>query len=67
LNLKYYLLVSSLCFRGKCNVYRYSETAIPFVREKGLGWVLPLHETSVGLCRLNQVDPYPIAYNLSNP
>jgi hypothetical protein len=21
----------------------------------------------VGLCRLNQVDPYPIAYNLSNP
>jgi len=22
------------------------ETAIPFVREKGLGWVLPLHETS---------------------
>ena len=22
---------------------------------------------SVGLCTLNQVDPYPIAYNLSNP
>jgi hypothetical protein len=21
----------------------------------------------VGLCTLNQVDPYPIAYNLSNP
>jgi hypothetical protein len=23
--------------------------------------------TAVGLCRLNQVDPYPIAYSLSNP
>jgi hypothetical protein len=22
---------------------------------------------AVGLCTLNQVDPYPIAYNLSNP
>ena len=21
----------------------------------------------MGLCRLNQVDPWPIAYNLSNP
>jgi hypothetical protein len=21
----------------------------------------------VGLCRLNQVDPYPITYSLSNP
>ena len=23
--------------------------------------------TTVGLCRLNQVDPYPITYSLSNP
>ena len=23
--------------------------------------------TTVGLCRLNQVDPYPITYGLSNP
>jgi hypothetical protein len=23
--------------------------------------------TVVGLCRLNQVDPYPITYSLSNP
>jgi hypothetical protein len=22
---------------------------------------------AVGLCRLNQVDPYPITYSLSNP
>merc|ERR1711966_558318 len=22
------------------------ETALPFIREKGLGWVLPLHETN---------------------
>jgi hypothetical protein len=26
-------------------------------------WVKPV----VGLCRLNQVDPYPITYSLSNP
>jgi hypothetical protein len=24
-------------------------------------------DAAVGLCRLNQVEPYPIAYNLSNP
>ena len=29
--------------------------------------VMYSHEYVVGLCTLNQVYPYPIAYNLSNP
>jgi hypothetical protein len=32
-----------------------------------MGWVNLCRYSVVGLCRLNQVDPYPITYSLSNP
>jgi hypothetical protein len=48
----------------KCNLQRYSKVpaalTTTLIREL---W----RDVVVGLCTLNQVDQYPIAYNLSNP
>jgi hypothetical protein len=46
----------------KCNLQRYSVVA-----EVAAFAVQPGYRNEVGGCTLNQVDPYSIAYNLSNP
>jgi hypothetical protein len=52
----------------KRNLQRYHEVIYP-----ALKWVLnnlprcERYAYVVGLCTLNQVDPLPITYNLSNP
>jgi hypothetical protein len=47
----------------KCNLQRYS-----LVKEVAFGTTKDrMIVIEVGLCRLNQVDPCPITFNLSNP
>jgi hypothetical protein len=52
----------------KCNLQRYKTDA-----QRGMGvfkrsiQALKDLNAVVGLCRLNQVDPYPMTYSLSNP
>jgi hypothetical protein len=44
----------------KRNLQRYLEAKLACAVSKA-------DSAEVGLCRLNQVDPYPITYSLSNP
>jgi hypothetical protein len=52
----------------KCNLQRYAAVVRHMFKDnadafsKGI-----LTDIMVGLCTLNQVDPYPITYSLSNP
>jgi hypothetical protein len=56
--------VSSLCF-FKFTLYRYSwEKFMRLLERRDPN---RSKVTAVGLCRLNQVDPYPRTYSLSNP
>ena len=47
------------------NLRRYSEAA--HILAQAGGAKLIAARDVVGLCRLNQVDPYPITHDLSNP
>ena len=53
--------VSKFAFQMR-NLQRYTEVehSVEYANR-------PVTDVSVGRCRLNQVDPYPITYSLSNP
>jgi hypothetical protein len=48
----------------KCNLHRYNVVGVD--ASVGASVLVGLI-AEVGLCRLNQVDPWPITYSLSNP
>jgi hypothetical protein len=50
----------------KCNLQRYGKVFYDDANRLVIVADLATSLT-VGLCRLNQVDPYPITYDLSNP
>jgi hypothetical protein len=52
----------TVVYKGKELLWLISKVSPDSAREIYAGL-----ETTVGLCRLNQVDPYPITYSLSNP
>jgi hypothetical protein len=50
----------------KCNLQRYIVRYYYYI-EHGIREDDTIAPPKVGRCRLNQVDPYPITYSLSNP
>jgi hypothetical protein len=59
------ILVSNFAF--KLNLYHYDGDDIRQWLQDSARTFDALLGHMVGLCMLNQVDPYPITYSLSNP